>query len=190
MKNYVDMGLPSGTLWATFNLGASLPEENGCFYAWGESETKIKFDWDNYAMCWSFLSKYNINDKYGKVDDLTELELLDDAANANWGNDWQIPSDAQWEELFSSCIWRQTKKKDVIGYNVIGTNGNSLFLPMTGYYKGDKLVGSKKTGGYWSRTLFSIPSDAWSLFFDSDDVELTHCLRYIGLCIRPVRRLF
>lgn len=188
MKDHVDLGLPSGTMWATCNIGANQPEENGSYYAWGEFVTKLKYDWDNYAICWVFLNKYNINDKYGKVDNLTELELLDDAANQNWGNEWQIPSDTQWEELFTSCKWQWTKEKGVMGYKVIGANGNSLFLPVTGCFRGDKLVGSKHLGGYWSRTLFSVPSDAWSLFFYPDDVDLTNCMRYLGLCIRPVRR--
>ena len=88
---YVDLGLPSGTLWATCNVGASKPEEYGDYYAWGETEPKEVYDWSTYRWCnggRTSLTKYNTKSSYGIVDNKTELELEDDAAYVNWGPSW------------------------------------------------------------------------------------------------------
>ena len=92
---WVDLGLPSGTLWATCNVGANSPEEYGDYFAWGETTTKSSYSWSTYKYCKgssSTMTKYCTSSYYGTVDNKTELEPSDDAATANWGSEWQMPS--------------------------------------------------------------------------------------------------
>jgi hypothetical protein len=130
---YVDLGLPSGTLWATCNVGASVPEELGDKFAWGETKPKKSYTWDTYVWCngsETTLTKYNSNSAYGIVDNLTQLELADDAANANWGGQWVIPSKEQIKELYEYCNIEFAVKNGNNGYTVTSTDGScSIFLP-------------------------------------------------------------
>ena len=104
--DYVDLGLPSGTKWATCNVGATAPEEYGDYFAWGETEPKTTYNWDTYKWCngsEDTFTKYNTKSSYGTVDNKTQLELADDAARANWGGQWRMPTDAEWTELCKNC---------------------------------------------------------------------------------------
>ena len=111
---YVDLGLPSGTLWATCNVGASKPEEYGDYFAWGETKPKSDYSWETYKWCKGSsktMTKYCTNSKYGYngfTDDLWELLPEDDAATVNWGSGWQTPSLAQLKELFNSITPRRS----------------------------------------------------------------------------------
>ena len=155
-KDYVDLGLPSGMLWATRNVGATSPEDSGDYFAWGEIKPKSEFySWDNYQWGWydsyedrRYLWKYNTNSYYGKVDNRTELELIDDAAFTNYPSG-RMPSKKQFRELIKSCTWQWTQKNGVNGYQVTGPNGNSLFLPAVG----ETNWPSKTIGFYWTREL-------------------------------------
>ena len=122
---YVDLGLPSGTLWATCNLGASSPEEYGDYYAWGETEQKDYYDWDTYKFGEEFnLTKYNIED--GK----TILDLEDDAANVVLGGEWHMPTKKQIEELFENTTNEKSRLNWVEGILFTSkTNNNTLFFP-------------------------------------------------------------
>ncbi|MDY4512770.1 MAG: hypothetical protein SPE10_04900, partial [Paludibacteraceae bacterium] len=103
---YVDLGL--SVKWATCNVGASKPEEYGNYYAWGETTTKSTYNWSTYKWCngsKTTLTKYNTSSSYGTVDNKTVLELADDAARANWGGAWRMPTDAEWTELRENCTW-------------------------------------------------------------------------------------
>ena len=116
---YVDLGLPSGTKWATCNVGATKPEEYGNYYQWGEIEpnggTAQDAYWKYYQWAigrtegmnniFEALTKYNTDANYGTVDNKTELELADDAARANWGGTWRMPTDDEWTELRENCEW-------------------------------------------------------------------------------------
>jgi hypothetical protein len=128
---YVDLGLPSGTLWATCNIGANSPEEYGDYFAWGETSPKSNYKWSTLKYCeddnGDTYSKYNTDSKYGNVDNKTTLERSDDAATANWGNDWCMPTLAQFQELYDKCTWTWTKKNGKKGYEVKGSNGNTIF---------------------------------------------------------------
>ena len=124
--DWVDLGLPSGTLWATCNVGADNPEEYGDFFAWGETEPKDVYDTSHYKFNKGSgkMTKYCTISSFGSngmTDDLTELEPTDDAATANWGNDWQMPNKAQIEELldpaFTTTEW--TTLNDFIGKKII-----------------------------------------------------------------------
>lgn len=182
---YVDLGLTSGTLWATTNVGAENPEDYGDYFAWGETEPKSIYNWSTY-----FDSNDGINfAKYYGIGGMIELELDDDAAYKNWGTGWRMPSYAQLEELLTECNCTWTTQNGKNGYLVRSkVNGASIFLPAAGDYSGDsfKLVGSN--GFYWSRSLnTSKPSSAWDLIFYSGFVGSSYNNRYVGFPVRPVR---
>ena len=188
---YVDLGLPSGTLWATTNIGAANPWDYGDYFAWGETTTKSKYDCSTLKYCedntGDKFSKYNTQSKYGSVDNKTTLERSDDAAAANWGSDWCMPTLDQIIELNEKCKWVWTTDHGVNGHKVTGPNGNSLFLPAAGYrYGTDLFVGS--LGDYWSSSLYEpYPDGAWALGVDSSSVDWGSLSRYYGLTVRPVR---
>ena len=191
---WVDLGLPSGTLWATCNVGASNPEELGSYFAWGETATKDFYDWSTYKWCnnnYMKMTKYCTVSNYGNdgfVDNKTELDLEDDAAYVNWGPSWRIPSYEQFEELYTSCTSLWTQHNGVNGLMFTGPNGNHLFLPATGMRWGDGLGGVGADGYYWSRTLYNYPNDAFILIFKSNVLSYWDCsYRSIGLTVRAVR---
>jgi hypothetical protein len=154
---YVDLGLPSGTLWATCNVGANSPEEYGDLFAWGETEPKEVYDWDTYKWCFEdyfSLTKYCTKSDYGYngfTDDKTELDPEDDAACVNWGASWRMPTIQQLDELYQECTWTLTQQNGVNGQLVTGPNGNTLFLPA----KNGSLNNAEYWGTFWSRTLNS-----------------------------------
>ena len=110
---YVDLGLPSGNLWATCNVGAESPEDYGDYFAWGETEPKECYSQDNYK--WYVGTSYT---KYNNTDKKTTLELSDDAANVNWGGDWRMPTRAEHEELTNHCSWTWTTINNINGYMI------------------------------------------------------------------------
>ena len=188
--DYIDLGL--SVKWATCNVGATKPEEYGNYYAWGETETKTNYDWSSYKWCSGSAetqTKYCTNSDYGTVDNKTVLELADDAARANWGGAWRMPTDAEWTELLENCEWTWTTLNGVNGYEVKGTNGNFIFLPAAGCRYGADLdgAGGDGFGGYWSSSLGTDgPNGVWCAYFDSDVVGWEYLNRYSGLSVRPV----
>ena len=188
---WVDLGLPSGTKWATCNVGATKPEEYGNYYAWGETEPKTTYNWSTYKWCNGSAetqTKYNTSSIYGTVDNKTVLELADDAAHANWGGAWRMPTDAEWTELRENCTWTWTTKNGVNGYEVKSNiNGNSIFLPAAGYRLDDDLGLAGGGGYYWSSSLLTdYPYYAWNVYFISDYVNGSNDYRHYGLSVRPV----
>ena len=190
--DYVDLGLPSGTLWATCNVGANSPEEYGNYYAWGEATPKDNYDWDTYKLttdgCTTF-TKYNTDSNYGTVDNKTTLDPEDDAAAVNWAGKWRMPTDDEWTELHENCTWTWTSLNGVNGYEVKSkTNGNSIFLPAAGYRYYDILGLAGYDGYYWSSSLCTnIPRLAWFLGFYSDFIYGYYGnYRYYGQSVRPV----
>ena len=137
---YVDLGLPSGLKWATCNVGASTPGDYGNYYAWGETSTKFNYDFDNSA-------------SYGKSWDDIGGNPSRDAARANWGGSWRMPTETEYRELKDNCTWTWTTQNGHKGYKVTGPNGNSIFLPAAGY-RGlvDALDDDGEAGSYWSST--------------------------------------
>ena len=196
---WVDLDLPSGTLWATCNVGANSPEEYGDYFAWGETTPKESYTPENYQFysydtstddCW--VTKYcqESDDGYnGFTDNLTELLPEHDAATANWGSEWQMPSLDQIKELLNSSYTTTTwtTQNGVNGYKISANNGNSIFLPAAGIYgnRGLALVGSN--GDYWSRSLDK-SFDAYYLNFYSSHVGWTSNNRCWGQPVRPVRK--
>ena len=141
VPKYVDLGPPSGTLWATFNIGASAPEEAGLFFAWGETKPKDNYTWTNYQHCdgtYLTMNKYCTDDYYGTVDGKTQLEPADDAATVLLGKGWSMPTKEQFEELvynenkYTTCtITTQNSVQGLLVTSVI--NDASIFLPIGGF---------------------------------------------------------
>ena len=191
---WVDLGLPSGLKWASCNIGATTPEGYGNYYAWGETTTKEDYSWETYKHAngaYNKLTKYCYDASSGNngfTDSKTTLESEDDAATANWGDDWRMPTDAEWTELQENCTWTWTTQNGVNGYQVASkTNGNSIFLPAAGYRYDTYLIDAGSGGYYWSSSLYtSRPYSAWHIGFDSDGVRRRGSNRYNGQSVRPV----
>ncbi|MBO4549933.1 MAG: hypothetical protein J5733_04315 [Bacteroidaceae bacterium] len=192
-REYVDLGLPSGTLWATCNVGADSPEEYGDYFAWGETEPKSDYSWGTYKWCNGTdrtLTKYCINSSFGTSDGMTELVPADDAATANWGGEWQMPSNDQMLELWLNTTSTLTTQNGVKGRLLTSKiNGKSIFLPFAGGYDGTSLYGEGTKGCYWSRWIYQgLPNRADYLFFSSNDIYTNPYDRYRGQSVRPVRK--
>ena len=187
---YVDLGLPSGTLWATCNVGANTPEQYGDYFACGETAPKEVYNWENYKWCNgsdNSITKYCMDSSFGTVDGKTELEPEDDAAYVNWGLSWRIPSQDQTKELCDNCSWQWTQRNGVNGMLVIGVNGNTIFLPAAGFrmYNNISFAGSR--GNYLSRSL-AYSNCAYYLYLESGLwIYNYYGDRFVGQTIRPVR---
>ncbi len=197
---YVDLGLPSGTLWAACNVGANNPWDYGYYFAWGETTTKSTYSWSNYKYCkdgdYHKLTKYCNRSDYGNngyTDSRTTLERSDDAAYQNWGSDWCMPTQAQFQELLDNCTneWTTNYQGKGVAGRIFKSkkNGNTIFFPAAGYKGSDgkpSYVGSY--GYYWSSSLGTdYPGSARSLYFDSSNVSTYGDYRRCGSSVRPVR---
>ena len=192
LDGWVDLGLPSGILWATSNVGADYPEDYGDYFAWGETEPKDTYNWNTYhfGSDYNKLSKYCNNPIYGIygfTDNLTTLQLSDDAAAANWGEDWRIPTYDEWEELYQNTTQTWTSQNDVNGIMFTASNGNSFFLPAAGIRWNSDLMGAGSDCRYWSSSLdIDGPYCSWGFYFDSD-LYMGQCTRNSGCSVRAVR---
>ena len=190
---WVDLGLPSGTKWATCNVGASSPTEYGDYFAWGETEIKTKYKWSNYKFYQSGSSysnvkftKYNDSKSRGVVDNKNILELNDDAAHVKWGGNWRMPTGDEWEELGKECTWTWSTMDNIQGYEVKSNiNGRSIFLPASGWQK-NATPETGTDGFYWSSTNYSFPVYGGCLRFTSTDVWDASLDRLFGCSVRPV----
>lgn len=192
---YVDLGLPSGTLWATCNIGADKPEDYGSYFAWGEIMTKDTYSVENYRWCNGSifeLTKYNYKSSYGNIVDWkTELDFEDDAANRIWGLQWRMPSTSDVNELKNNCTKEWTTLNGVSGCKLTGPNGNTLFLPAGGFIEVTTCRYLGHIVACWTRTLYDFePTDAFTLSCSYDQyytyVSASSNLRWAGLTIRPV----
>ena len=191
---WVDLGLPSGTLWATCNIGASSPEEYGDYFAWGEVTPKEVYDWSTYKWCngsETTMTKYCINSELGIVDNKTELELADDAAYVNWGPSWRMPTIDQLQELKNNCTWQRfTISNGDVCILVTGTNGNTMLLPLAGSMNGSLPERVGNYGYLWSKTasVYANESNASQyIYFNSPYPSLWRRYRYFGFTVRAVR---
>ena len=193
---WVDLGLPSGTLWATCNIGSSSLEEYGDYFAWGETAPKTTYDWGHYKYNQGSgkMTKYCTVENFGIngfTDGLTELLPEDDAATANWGSEWQMPSMAQLEELidttFTTAKW--TVENGFNGTRITSKlNGNWIFLPASGYCESILLYREGSYGSCWTRSLRKdAPNSALDWGYNWSDIYSGFDRRYIGLNVRPVR---
>ena len=170
--SYVDLGLTSGTLWATMNVGATSETDYGSYFQWGETEphdTDITYYWEDYKYGdGSNFSKYNtgLNDIGGTIDNKLTLDPEDDAARVNMGGDWKMPTSALMEELVAETTSEWTIINGVNGCKFTGSNGNSIFIPASGFRSGSSFNRRGDRGGVWSSSLYtSSPHDAWGLYF-------------------------
>ena len=203
---YVDLGLPSGLLWATCNIGTTSPEGYGNYYAWGETTTKSDYSWSTYQYCnydengYDIFTKYCTSSEYGYngfVDNLATLLPEDDAATANWGGNWRMPTKAEWEELVDNTTVTWTTQNGVNGYLFTATNGSSLFLPAAGYRTDSDLMFAGRECVYESSSLYTdylgsiydgTPYGVWILYIDHEYgyFGVTQMGRVPGLSVRPV----
>ena len=191
---WVDLGLPSGLLWAECNLGAAKPEEYGDYYAWGETATKEVYDWSTYKHCngdYNQLTKYCTLSECGYngfTDNLTTLQPSDDVATQKLGNGARMPTDYEWGELAANTTSEWTTVNGVCGRKLTASNGKSLFLPAAGYRYGSELYYAGEYGSYWSLSLpVYNPDNAWVFNFFADDQGTRYRLRYNGFPVRAVR---
>ncbi|MGN0029979.1 MAG: hypothetical protein ACI35Q_09670, partial [Marinilabiliaceae bacterium] len=205
----VDLGLPSGTLWAPYNVGATKPGEAGSYFAWGETTAKESYDWSTYKHMkegesdWTHINKYTADDNqitadwYTDVkfvgDGKTTLEAAYDAAAQNWGGKWRMPTRDQLNELFSECTseWKDEDwdaNGSLAGYLLTGPNGKKLFLPAAGRRRNFDLRSVGSRGYYWSAELYSGGSSgARYLVFNSGYWNAdSNYGRYCGFSVRPV----
>ena len=194
---YVDLDLPSGTLWATTNVGAEKPEEVGLFIQWGDSQAyesdEKSFSWYTYKWCnnaRTSLLKYNPLPSFGKTDDESWLQLADDAAYVNWGEDWRTPSKEQMEELMDDNYTKKEYIKQEKAYKLTSLkNGNSIYFPASGLCDGS--LERKDDFYYWTRTLnLQAPDYAYQLIMGEGYYIKVQCdfSRRCGMVVRPVRR--
>ena len=180
---YVDLGL--SVKWATCNVGASKPEEYGDYFAWGETSTKETYDDDN---CPTSGRSYSSLQSQGYIDSEGNLTAQYDAATANWGGNWRMPTEAEMQELIDKCNWKWKKQNGVKGYKVTGPNGNSIFLPAAGHRYGSSLYSAGSYGNYWSSTPDKyLDHNAYFLSFYSNNHGMTNYRdRSYGMSVRPV----
>ena len=187
-ENCVDLGLPSGTLWATCNIGATSPEGIGNYYAWGELEPKETYTWLNYTWNTPGSGTVTIN-KYNATDNLTELLPEDDIATVSWGSGWRMPSYDQFNELKSKCTKQWTEVNGVKGQMLTGPNGNTIFIPAAGTYANSANQVDKQ-GNYWSRTRVTTgtnpQNNAHKLYFSQSTLTVMTNGRNTGLPVRAV----
>lgn len=194
--DWVDLGLPSGTRWATCNVGATSPEEYGNYYAWGETATKDDYSWETYQYAngnYNALTKYCDNSDYGYngfVDNLTTLEPDDDAATINMGQGWRMPTQLEMMELLDFCTATWITQNGTNGMLLTGVNGNSIFLPSAGH-NGDGESDNGISGYYWSSFIYvNYPHNAMTLcFFLNGNViskAIVNQRRQNGYSVRPV----
>ena len=194
-SGWVNLGLPSGLLWYSVNIGATSPEEYGNYYAWGETQTRSDYSWSTYTYATvdtngnlQTLTKYNTSSTYGTVDSKTTLESSDDVATQVLGNGARIPTKAEWQELLDNTTAEWTTVNGVYGGKYTATNGSSLFLPAASYRYGSELSYAGSYGLYWSASLDEdYPSGAWFMGFDSDYQYVNGSYRGFGFSVRAVR---
>ncbi len=170
---YVDLGLPSGLKWATCNIGASSPTEFGDYFAWGETESKETYTAENSKTYGKELYDISGNPEY-------------DAARANWGGTWRMPTKDEIEELIDNCNWEWRESwNGVAGCLVTGSNGNSIFIPAAGYCDGSSLDFLGYSGSYWCSTSYNYLG-AYQLYFNSNSHYIGNNFLYDGQSIRAV----
>ena len=205
----IDLGLPSGLKWSSYNLGATKPEEYGDYFAWGETQPyyssqepltwkegkETGYGWASYMWgmgSWNTMTKYCSYSDYGYngfTDDKTVLDLEDDAAYVNLGGNWRMPTNDEFTELRENCTLEWTQVNGINGGKFTGPNGNSIFLPAAGIRNATILNYAGSVGQYWSSSLKTVnyPYNAYGLNFNSGSQAVVYVdYRYYGYSVRPV----
>ena len=188
----IDLGLPSGTLWADRNVGAKSQYDYGLFFSWGNTKgyrpNTGDMDWGDFDNAFDY--KFT-SDEYEKTPGAKlegDIDLEHDAAHVNMGEPWKMPTSEQFQELYDNCDWIRKNIHGVNGYLVVSKiNGNSLFFACSGYYNGTTLHNRGSNGLYWASTLSSSASGRY-LYFNSSDVNpRNYNYRFYGFTVRPVQ---
>ena len=189
---YVDLGLPSGILWAKCNIGADTETDAGLYFQWGDTRgytadqvgvDKI-FDWAHYK----FGTRDNLT-KYNSTDGLTTLQLADDAAYANMGEDWKVPTKEEYQELIDNTTREWVKDYQGTGVNgrlFTGTNGHTLFLPAVGAASGNVVYGISLYGLYWSANCDENAGTNFGI--SKDTIYINNNPRCSGYTIRGIKK--
>lgn len=174
----VDLGLTSGTKWSSWNVGATAPEECGSYFAWGELLEKTTYNWGTYEYC-----DGTENTCHDIGTDICGTQY--DVARQLWGEEWSLPTKEQVVELESECTWTFTSLNDVVGWNVVGKNGNSIFIPLSGRYQySQSFIGTQAY--FWTGTKYD-ENDAWVIRLNTTGAYCSLEYICIGLGIRPVK---
>ena len=181
---HVDLGLPSGTLWATCNVGATSPEQAGLYFAWSETvgytAEQVKSGECSFD-----------DDLYNTIKISGNLTLEQDAAHSYMGGEWRMPTDDDWQELFEYCD--DTWTENYNGTGVAGciftskVNGNSVFFPAAGYCYYSSVYDVGTDGDYWSASWATL-LNAWFVSFHSGGVGVNHYYKWCGHSVRGVRK--
>ena len=206
---FVDLGLTSGNLWATRNVGATNPQEYGDYFAWGETEPYYSslnplawkdgkengYAWASYTKLsggsQNTFKKYNRNEGYGIIDNKNDLDPEDDAATANWGFGWAMPTISDYQELINECDWSWTTYNGIVGYTVTSRKNNAqIFIPAAGGFGENSTVlgNTGENGFYWTASLWSDGVSATHLNFGSYAPYPTCYPRVDGFTVRPVKK--
>ena len=197
---YVDLGLPSGLKWAKCNVGATSETDYGDYFQWGSTRpntadecTRESYKFYNSAKY--SLTKYCVTSLYGLfgiVDNKTTLDLEDDAARANMGGDWRMPTEAEFQELLDN-----TYNEWIEDFNGSGVNGRKftskidtskyVFIPAAGFRANDSVNYVGSDGDVWGSSLdISIPDYAWGLTLNSSVCCMGYSYRCYGRSVRGV----
>lgn len=187
--SWVDLGLPSGTLWATMNIGANTIYDYGDYFAWGETSRKSLFNLENYEHLGMAIDEFSGQERF-------------DAATANWGGGWRTPTNNEIKELDRYCTTRIVQLTDNFGQSqsvcmIQGNNGKFIYMPLSGYYAQDSLFDGGSKGHYWSSSPYSSGTGDYSsarhlnivTTIPTDDknlLDVIPSLRWLGHTIRPV----
>lgn len=177
--NAIDLGLPSGTLWASYNVGATKPEEYGGYFAWGETDTKDYYGWDNYIHCDG--TKDTCHDLGA---DIAGTDY--DVAHVHWGEKWTTPTKAQINELTKQCTKEWTTQNGVKGCKITGPNGNSIFLPAVGFSVYSYLPYQGGESGLYMSSTECDSSENWCLNTDEKTFTWNGIWKFYGYAVRPV----
>lgn len=194
--DWVDLGLPSGTKWATTNVGATTIEDYGDYFAWGETQPKLNYDWSTYkyGSAEDELTKYCLSSSLGLndfTDTLSVLQMQDDAAAVHWGGNWRLPTPQEVQELRDYCKFSIVCRNDVWGACITSkANGNAIFLPFGSFFIGSEIHGLNEGGDYWSSAIASAERSDAAITFNFDcgakGLNGTNRRRCLGQLVRPV----
>jgi hypothetical protein len=182
---YVDLDLPSGTLWADRNVGAKTETEYGDYFAWGETKHKNEYSWETYKF-----GRANNLTKYNDKDKLTNIKLTDDPTYVNMGKNWGIPTKKQFTELIDNTtheVVENYNNSGIDGMLFTAKNGNTLFLPCAGFINNTSNDAISVDGLYWMSNIDPNDSNnAYYLYFWDTSLYTVVTNRCYGLSVRGV----
>lgn len=183
----VDLGLPSGILWSDINLGAQTYDDYGNYYAWGETETKDSYNFDNYLYKVDGATDMNVKESYIEIG--SDIKGTDkDVVHKKWGGKWRMPTEKEIWELYNHCTWTISGNC----YVIKGPNGKTISLPFCGYFNGSSVYGDYKQARYWTSDVnvykdsYYAYARALSLVKSSEERFVGGYTRSLGCAIRPV----